>query len=136
MGVTSDVGIAVTSKVDKLMRETLNAIAHGHEAIEMLDGMFVYEKDGWRLYHNEYIKWYTDVDVVVKAVHDFLTAAIDGDLETPGVDYSDCITYVVLTPEYVSVDDEAVTTYGNQNDPFNLGYTFSLDYTSEKGESA
>jgi hypothetical protein len=135
MGVTSDVGIAVTSKVDKLLRETLNAIAHGHEAIEMLDAMFVREEAGWKLYHNDCIKWYTDVDVVVKAVHDFLTAAIDGDLETPGVDYSDCITYIVLTPEYVSVDDGAVQNCGNQNDPFNLGYTFSLDYTSEKGES-
>lgn len=128
MGVFSDVGIAVTLPVDKLMRETLNALAHGHEAIEMLDSMFVREQDGWKLYHNESIKWYVDGDPAIAAVHNFLTSAIDGDLETPGVEYGDCITYIVLTSEYITSDGGPVENHGNQDDPFNLGYSFKLAF--------
>ena len=130
MGVHSDVGIAVTLRVDKLMRETLNAIAHGHESIEMLDSMFVREQAGWKLYHHDSIKWYTTGDPAISVVHDFLTAAIDGELETPGVDYADCITYIVLTSEHITTDGGPVENYGNQGDPFNLGYSFKLAFDS------
>lgn len=133
MAVISDVGIAVTLEVDKLMRETLNAVAHGHEAIEMLDSMFVREQDGWKLYHSPMIRWYKDTDPAITAVHNFLTSAVDGDFDNE-VDYQECITYVVLTPE--SVSDGAAESHGFQSDPFNLGYSFTLQYdpppTTEK----
>lgn len=125
MAVISDVGIAVTLEVDKLMRETLNAIAHGHEAIEMLDSMFVREQDGWKLYHNSMIRWYTENDDAVSAVHNFLTAAVDGDFDNE-TNYQECITYIVLTPE--SLPEGAAESHGFQDDPFNLGYSFSLKF--------
>jgi len=132
MGVTSDVGIAVTNKIDKLMRETLKAVAHGEDAVQMLDSMYVGEKAGWKLYHHGHIKWYTDSDPAIKAVHDFLTSAVDEDLggvpdpEKPGLSWGDCVSYIIMTPEHIST--EGIEMHGNYEDPFCLGYVMQLSF--------
>lgn len=128
MGTYSDVAIAITNRVDKLMRETFNALPNGHEAIQMMDSMFVREQEGWKLYHNDAINWYIPEDPVIKMVHEFLHSVADGDVDPHGVSFTHCVNYMIMCAEYVATENGAIETVGYQDDPFNVGYSFKLQY--------
>jgi len=77
----------------------------------MLDGMFVREQDGWKLYHNDSIKWYADIDDAVSNVHDFLS------------NWEDEIVFIDLPEE---PPDEWIKSMGMWGDPFGLGYNWKI----------
>lgn len=123
MGYCTDVAIAVTLELDKLIRQTVNMSAQGAEIIALLDGMYKGEQDGWKLYHNRYAYWYVDdqEDTPVAVLHALLTDIAD-DEATQGN-----ITYMQMHYDNAVVDG-LVDHCGEYNDPFNIGYTLKIDY--------
>ena len=114
-----EVGIAVTGKVDKLIRETMRALPHGHEATAILDSMFVREQAGWKLYHGASIKWYVAIDPVIRLVHDVLKVVT--------ADWAGCARYVI-------VYDAESQTHGLPENPFNLRYVRARGLQYDTGE--
>lgn len=124
MGARSDVAIAVSLEIDKIMRDTLRALAQGHESIELLDNMFVAEQRGWKLYHHDSIRWYPETDVAIRNIHDILDGMSDG-AENERDDRSYAI-HVIQIPE--EVPEDWIRSMGSANSPFALGYTLKLEY--------
>jgi hypothetical protein len=122
MGNTQDVGIAVTLKVDKLIRDTLKSLPMGHESTKMLDEMKKGERDGWVLYHHDNIKWYIHEDLVVRNVHYLLESIGTED----GRDEE--VVYLIIQEE---IPEGVIERVGGHEDPFNLGYDFRLKYDLE-----
>lgn len=126
----TDVAFAVTLKLDKLIRETLNMAAEGTECIQIMDAMFKEEREGWKLYHNRNAVWYVedrDAGAPVPVLHELLT-----DLASEEKTRYD-LTYFRLEYESAVVDG-FIAHDGEYEDPFRLGYTLRLEYEEPKKE--
>lgn len=117
-----NVGITVTHAVDKILRDTLKSLPEGQASLDLLDRMRKAEKNGWVLYHHDYIKWWPDELQHIGNIDECLGTLLDDEDDK----YRDQILVVVVN-DYLP--DEIATTRGaTGNDPFNLGYVLRVDY--------
>jgi hypothetical protein len=119
MSGESDVAIALTDRLNKLLRETLRAVPQGDESLALLDSMYEGTRDGWVLYHNPSIKWYYEQDPVIGNI-DTLVRSFTAEDE-----HQYEVTYFSI---YSEIPDGYIDHVGGQEDPFGLGYTLKLQY--------
>jgi hypothetical protein len=123
MGDRNNVAIAVTNEVDRLLRNTMKSLAHGDQSVALLDQMHVADKNGWRLYHREYIDWHRGRPEC-RNIDEFLRNLVyDIDVE-----YEKQIQMVKLS-DYLP--DDIADTLGGSEDPFGLGYELTVTYDKD-----
>lgn len=130
MGTRYDVAIAVHKDVDKIMRETLNSLSQGHESIQLLDAMFTDEKEGWKLYHSDSIKWY-DCDPVIANITNILRSLSD-EAENDDTDFTDKLRLILICED---LPDGAVESIGGYDDPFCLSYNLRIEFERDDPET-
>ena len=112
----------MTNYVDKIIRDTMKSLPEGQESIALLDRMRRGEKDGWTLYHSEYLKWWPNELQLVANIDECIKTL----LAAPDAKYADQISLMILHDRW---PDGNIDVWGNDLDtPFALGYTLKLDY--------